>query len=425
MSSRFLRLTLYTLIGTLLCCGDTASLAGDWPQILGPHRNGAADGEALLESWPKSGPQTLWSKQVGMGFAGVAVADGVVIVFHREDDVERVEALEASSGKPLWKADFEADYTPGINPDRGPRCVPLIDKSRDRVFVFGAAGALHCVSLSKGEKIWSRDAKADYRAEDGYFGAGCCPIILGENLLVNIGGFREDAGIVAFSVDTGKTVWKATDEHASYSSPVAANFGGRDYAIFVTGRNTVCIDAKDGVVRFQFPFGRSGPTVNAAVPLLIDDNLFVTASYRIGAKMLQIDGAKTKSLWASDEVMSCQYTTCVHRDGYLYGTDGREDIGTGSLRCIEANSGKVQWSVDRFGLGHIILADDKLLICGVDGKLTLAAASPKGYQELASSEIFQKKSRAIPALSDGRLFIRSTSGEFGELKCFLVGKASR
>src|SRR5579871_3152935 len=77
--------------------------AGDWPQILGPTRNGVAADEKLVDSFPAGGPKIVWEHGVGDGYAGVAVAEGTVVVFHRVDDEEIVEGLDARSGKALWK----------------------------------------------------------------------------------------------------------------------------------------------------------------------------------------------------------------------------------------------------------------------------------------------------------------------------------
>ena len=53
--------------GCLICCvGLAAAVAGDWPQILGPHRNGAADGEKI-QPWDVGGPRTLWTYPLGEG----------------------------------------------------------------------------------------------------------------------------------------------------------------------------------------------------------------------------------------------------------------------------------------------------------------------------------------------------------------------
>ena len=167
-------------------------MAGEWPQILGPQRNGAAIGEQLLDEWPADGPRQLWTYSLGEGFAGAAVADGKTVVFHRQGAQEVLEALDANNGRSLWKAEFPARYRGGVNPDRGPRCVPLIHDGR--VFAYGAAGDLHCVSLDNGDKAWSRTLAKDYDTVEGYFGAGSTPIVAEGLLLVNVGGKKRRPG---------------------------------------------------------------------------------------------------------------------------------------------------------------------------------------------------------------------------------------
>ena len=410
------------LVLLAMVAGRRSAAAGDWPQILGPQRNGAAEGETLADSWPAGGPKLGWSYALGSGYAGPAVVGGRVVVFHRRGDVERIEALDAKTGNRLWRADFEAGYGGGVNSDTGPRCVPLIFK--DRVVVFGAAGDLHCVALADGKKLWSRSLFADYGGSEGYFGAGSTPIAVGDRVLVNVGG-RNDAGLAAFSLADGKTLWKGTSESASYSSPVAANFGGRQHVIFVTRLNAVSVDPADGSERFRFPFGARGPTVNAASPLVFDDYLFVSASYGVGARLSKVGNSGAEKVWANDDVMSSQYTTCVYRDGFLYGVDGREDIGSASLRSIEAKTGKVRWQRDGFGVAHAILAGDKLLLVKSDAEIVLAEATPDAYRQLAVAAPFAGSAvttRALPALSQGRLYVRSSSGSGGQLKCLFVGK---
>ena len=113
------------LAAAMLVLVASAVHGGDWPQILGPHRNGHADDEQLSESWPAGGPKVLWRYSLGSGYAGAAVLGQRVVVFHRVGSSERIECLDTASGKSQWKADFSATYKGGIDPDIGPRCVPL------------------------------------------------------------------------------------------------------------------------------------------------------------------------------------------------------------------------------------------------------------------------------------------------------------
>lgn len=389
---------------------------GDWPQILGPNRNGLALDEQLADSWPTEGPRTLWQREVGQGFAGVAVSGDRLVLFHRLGDELVGEGLDAATGKSRWKTTLPTKYRSSISSDDGPRCVPLIHG--DRVVLLGPAGEMAAVDLNTGKQLWTRELYEEFKAPEGYFGAGSSPIVEDGKLLVNVGG--RGAGLVALSLADGKTLWKATDELASYSSPTAATVGGVRHVVFVTRLNVVSVDAATGEVRFRFPFGARGPTVNAANPLVLGDHVFVSASYGVGAKWAKIGAGTATTEWESDDVMSSQYTTCVEHLGNLYGIDGRQDVGVARLRCIDPRAGKVLWTEEGFGTGNLILADDKLLIAKTDGTLVLARPSPTKYEPLAKVQVLDTTVQALPALAAGRLFVRDTK----TLKCLAVGSST-
>jgi outer membrane protein assembly factor BamB len=409
------RAGLRAVLGALICLAAVApALAGDWPQILGPHRDGKADGEQLA-AWPSTGPKMLWKRPVGSGFAGAAVVGGRAVVFHRVGGDLVAESLDAATGRPHWKVTFPTNYRGSISPDDGPRCVPLVHGNY--VYLLGPGGELACVTLDAGKKVWARQLHQEFDAPDGYFGAGSSPIAEGDKLLVNVGG-SGGAGLAAFGLTDGKTIWKATDEAASYSSPAAATIDGVRHVVFVTRLNVVSVDPRDGAVRFRFPFGQRGPTVNAANPLVLGDHVFVSASYGVGAQWAKIGAKGVTTVWESDDVMSSQYTTSIEYQGVLYGLDGRQDVGVARLRAFDPNSGKVRWTQEDYGTGNFILAGDKSLVMKTDGELVLFTPSPEAYRPLATARIFDTTVQALPALSDGLLLARDTQ----TLKCFRVGK---
>jgi outer membrane protein assembly factor BamB len=378
--------------------------AGDWPQILGPQRNGMGKDEKLTDRLPAAGPAVVWHKPLGNGLAGVAVAGGKLVLFHRQGDTEVVECLDAATGKPHWKAAFPTRYVSTISPDNGPRCVPVIDG--ERVFVYGAGGGLHALAMVDGKKLWSHDCAEEFDAPEGYFGAGSTPIVEGQRLLCNVGGGRSGAGVVAFDTASGKVLWQATDEQASYSSPVAATVDGVRHVIFAARLSALSLDPETGKVRFQFPFGARGPTVNAANPVVLDGHLFLTSSYGVGAVWAKIGKTSAQTIWKNDDTLSSQYPTPVAHGGHLYGIDGRQDVGVARLRCIAPGSGKVLWTEEGFGIAALILADDKLVIVKTDGELVLARPSPARFEKLATARISDSTHRALPALADGRLYVR-------------------
>ncbi len=385
-----------------ICAGQAAG--GDWPQILGPHRDGRAENESLADSWPTTGPKVLWEKPIGRGYAGVAVVGERGVLFHRVENEELVQAFDVRTGKFLWKFAIPSSYVSGISPDDGPRCVPVVHG--DRVIVFGAQGTLACLRLADGGKVWSVDTHAEFRAGEGYFGAGSSPIVEGDKVIVNVGGAKAGAGIVAFSLENGQVVWKATHEDASYSSPIAVTVQGIRHLIVETRLKAVSLNPENGSIRFEVPFGMRGPTVNGANPTVLGDRLFLTASYGIGAVFAKIGDTSLEKLWDSNDLISTQYATCIADGGLIYGLHGRDDQGQASLRCIDPDKQKIVWQKDDFGYATLLFADGKLIVQKTDGTLVLVKASPSQYTELASAQIFNTKTFALPALAAGRLYAR-------------------
>ena len=390
--------------------------AGDWPQILGPNRDGlAAKDEHLADSWPKEGPAVLWQRKVGGGFAGIAVAQETAVLFHRVDDDEVVEALDVTTGKPRWTSKSPTSFSSGFSDDQGPRCTPLIHS--DRVIVFGVQGMLRCLELKSGKKVWERATHAEFKAPEGYFGAGSSPIVVGDKVLVNVGAGKAGAGVVAFDLATGKTLWKSVSDDASYSSPIARTIDGVQHVIFVTRLKTVSVDPETGKVRFEFPFGKRGPTVNGATPVVLDGSLLVSAHYGVGAVFAKIGASGADELWSSDDIFSSQYMTPLTHNGLVYGVHGQERVSEPDLRCFDAKTQKVLWSKKDFAFGTMIQADGKFVTLTTDGELILWKPDSKRYQELARTTVFRSTTRALPALSNGRLFVRDSS----TLKCLQLG----
>jgi outer membrane protein assembly factor BamB len=214
------------------------AIATDWPQFLGPNRNGTYAGPPLLETWGPSGPKIVWRKQVGQAFAGPVVIQNRVLLFHRVGNEEVLESLDAKTGAPGWRYAYPTNYRDDFGFDEGPRAVPVV--ADGIVYTFGAQGQLHAVDLVKGTRVWSVDTMKTFNVPKGFFGAAGSPLVEGGRVIANIGG--DKAGIVAFEPKTGKVLWTATDDDASYSSGMAATIGGRRSAIFLTRDSLVGLD---------------------------------------------------------------------------------------------------------------------------------------------------------------------------------------
>lgn len=381
-------------------------LAGDWPQFHGPTRDNQSAETGLNWSWPKDGPPIAWKLDAGQGWAGPVVAGEQLIFFHRVQNDEVVLCLDPATGKERWKFAYRTRYQDQFGFDEGPRATPII--TGERVFTLGANGDLHGLELATGKKLWSRNLLEDYGASKGFFGVACSPIAAGGKLLVNVGG--RNAGIVAFDPATGKELWKANNDDASYSSPTVAEIGGKPHALFLTRAGLVSLDPASGKEHFAFPWRpRLNESVNAATPLVWKDEVFITVSYGAGAALLRPKAGEVEELWSGDKSMSCQFNTPVRVGDYLYGAHGRVDARNVDLRCVEWKTGAVKWSQPKFGSTSLIAVDGGLLGLVESGDLVRFEASAKGYAEKARASILGSPTRAAPALSGGRLYARDGS----------------
>ena len=368
------------------------AVSADWPQFLGPERNGIYRGPALAETWPAQGPRVAWRKTVGQGFAAPVVAGNRLIVFHRVGPRGIVEALDPLTGASVWRYPYPTTYRDDFGFDEGPRAVPVV--ADGIVYTFGAEGQLHAVNVATGQRVWSEDTMKRFNVPKGFFGAAGSPLVEGGRVIANVGGPK--AGIVAFDAKSGQVQWTATTDQASYSSGVAATFPSGRRAIFLTRNALVGLDPATGTVAFRRNWqARANASVNVASPLVVGDPIFVSAEYGPGAGVLRVDGSNLVELWASDEAMSNHYATSVHRDGILYGFHGRQEFGP-SLRAVELRTGKVRWNQDQFRAGTVTLVGDRLLIVREGGEMILAPASPDGFKPIARAQILPGDDPRLP-----------------------------
>ena len=227
---------------------------GDWPQILGPNRNGIYTGPEIVPSFPRTGPPPLWKRDVGAGFAGPAVAGDRLILFHRVNNRETVEAMDANTGKTIWTFDYPTSYRDDFGFDEGPRAVPVI--AGGRVFTHGADGMLHGIDFASGKMLWSVDTRKVFEAPKGYFGVASSPVVDGTRVLVNVGG-KTKGGIVAFDAASGKTLWTATSDEPSYSAPIVADIDGQHTGVFFTRTGLVAARSGDRQGSLSIPLARA------------------------------------------------------------------------------------------------------------------------------------------------------------------------
>ncbi|MCY2931010.1 MAG: PQQ-binding-like beta-propeller repeat protein [Planctomycetota bacterium] len=381
----------------LLACGVlwSAGQAGggkDWPGFLGAQRDGSSSETGWSTDWGASGPKTLWQAQVGVGYSCVSVSDGKAYTMGNAADVDTVFCFDAVKGDVIWKKTYPCKG--GSYP--GPRCSPTVDGAR--VYTVSIEGLIACWDAAKETPLWSHKA-SEYGGNPGNWGFACSPLILGDRVIVDVGV------TVAFNKNTGELAWKTPPHKAGYSSPKAFRSGARDLLAVFAGDGLQIFSADKGEPIAATPW-KTSYDVNAALPIISGDGIFITSGYGKGGALLQLQDKALTKAWEKNE-LSSQFSTPVLLEGYLYGVTGNVNGGQ-SLTCLELKSGAVKWTAP--GSGATILVGGKLVILGSKGRLAVAQASPDAYKELAATELGAGEWWNAPTLSHGLIYCRSHQG---------------
>ena len=414
----------------------------DWPQFLGPQRNGQTDEVGLLPTWPDTGPPQRWQKSIGTGYSAPSIRGDRLVLHHREGAQEIVEALSAESGESLWKHSYPSDYVDPFGYNNGPRCAPVL--SENRCYTFGAEGKLCCLDLANGDVIWQRDTHKDWNVPSPYFGVGSTPVLDSGRLLVMVGG-QPNSGMVALEPETGRVLWesvgqdnwqgvpitiwpgkrtlrwKGYEKSASYATPVVATVHDRPALFCLMRQGLIGLDPKTGKTSGKFFFRSTNDySVNAACPVVVGNQVLISnAYYRTGSVLLSVaaDG-ELKPVWSTKK-LEIHWATPIHHQGYLYAFSGRNEPDARFI-CLEWSTGKVLWDRDErwekgsgipdvYGRGSLIKAEGRLIVLGESGLLGQFSLNPKKDEELARFQVpgLRYPCWAGPVLSNGNLYLRS------------------
>jgi outer membrane protein assembly factor BamB len=131
--------------------------AQDWPQYLGPGRNGVSTQKDIMRTWPQQGPEVLWTAEIGIGYGGPVIKDGKAYLLDRDDKVgDKLRCFDITSGKELWNFAYDA---PGSVMFPGSRSIPTVDGNK--IYTVGPYGNLYCIDLDTHKPVWNSNVWTD------------------------------------------------------------------------------------------------------------------------------------------------------------------------------------------------------------------------------------------------------------------------
>ena len=408
-------------------------LASDWPQWRGPNRDGVWTESGIRSSFPVTGLVPKWKAPVGFGYSSPIIASGKLylsdLIVEKTNVHERVSCFDARSGKRVWQtqhATFPPDWF--FNPEqmRGPGATPVIHNGR--VYAISMFMTLECFDARTGAVIWKHELTTEYQLPPSSLDAS--PLVDGNLLIVSIGG-RPAAGVVAFNLLTGREVWRALAEAATWSSPVIISAGGTRQLIVWMRQSVTSLNPTNGEVYWREPTVSGGSPGFSAVstPVIQGDRLLISGL------MFQLDQTKpgAKVLWpdtpsGTRRILS-DTSTPLFKDNFVYCPRSG-----GLFVCLDAATGCELWQTNtvtalrRGACVHLTPNGTSLFLFTDQGDLVRAELTPTGYRELErvhliepTSPLFENKfAWSAPAFANRHIFVRNDR----ELRCYSLAEHS-
>ncbi len=381
-------------VPTLTVDGEVGA---SWPRFRGPADDGIYFGGPISLDWPL--PE-LWKQPVGGGYSGFVIAGGQAITLEQRGTREVVASYASRSGVEIWTHSWEALFQESMGGD-GPRGTPTLDLGK--VYALGATGELRALNAVDGELVWRVNILEDNGASNLQWGVSSSPLVV-DDLLIVLPGGPSGRSVVAYDKDSGEMVWAAQDDVQSYSSPMLATLAGERQLLVAAAKRVMGLSVEDGGLLWDYPW-ETAYDVNAAQPILVDDESFLISSgYDHGAALVAVkaegEGFEAETVWF-ERMLKTRFNNSVLFDGFVYGLDA------GILTCIDVASGKRQWKGGRYGYGQLVLAGEHLIVITEKGELALVEARPEKRVEVAKFNAISGKTWNHLAIGDGVLLVRN------------------
>jgi outer membrane protein assembly factor BamB len=385
----------------------------NWNQFRGPERNGHIPTQTVSIDWTKP-PKTRWSTPCGLGHSSIITSDKLSITMEQDQDKEILIARSFEDGAETWRVAEKTKWHDMLS-GRGPRSTPTLHNGK--LYTLFSHGKLSRVDANSGNVEWSILVTPE-SYEFPEWGLAISPLIWNDMIILSLGG--ENSAVKAYSINSGEQIWQSeVAGKAVYLSPEVLRLLDEDHLIVSLVGMIVSLDPKNGKTLWEKPWKIFMNNAQIVQPIAVsNDSILLAAGYGKGAECFTIardeenEKYRVQSSWKSKD-LKAKFSNPIFKDGYLYG------LSENLLVCLEAKTGKLMWRGKKYSYGRILLVDQKLLILGHSGVLSIIDATPEEFREISSRQLLSDaRCWNGPAFVNGYLLARN--GE--QIACFDFGK---
>ena len=396
--------TLVVLVLSLFLFSECSSQ--DISQWRGDNRDGQYIESNLLDHWPESGPDLLWSADgLGRGYAAPVVTDDKLFVNGEIDGISHLFAFDLE-GKLLWKTamgkEFLGDGFSATYP--GARSTPTVVD--DLVYTVSGLGQMICCDVANGRIKWKKNFINDLDGYIPYFGFAESLAIDTDNVYCYPSGAENN--FVALDRLSGETKWTtpALKDTASYNSPIFIELPERTLLVTMSQYYLFGIDHKNGELLWSYDIkGYEAEGDHCNTPIYRDGYIYQVFGdrYSQGTVKLKLsdDGSSVSEVWHNDRVKN-NFAGFIMHDNLLFLT-----IKGKYLKALELDHGQVVDSV-KVATGALIFSDNKFICYGQNGEVSLVNYKQGKFEKGGSFRLPKGKGQHFshPVLADGIMYIR-------------------
>ena len=381
----------------------------NWNQFRGPERNGHIPTQTVSIDWSKP-PKTRWSTSCGLGHSSIITSDKLAVTMEQDQDQEILIARSFEDGQEAWRVTEKTKWHDMLS-GTGPRSTPTLHNGK--LYTLFSHGKLSRVDANSGKVEWSIQVTPE-SYEFPEWGLAISPLIWNDMVILSLGG--ENSAVKAYSINSGEQIWQSeVAGKAVYLSPEILRLMDEDHLIVSLVGKIVSLDPKNGKTLWEKPWKIFMNNVQIVQPIAVsNDSIVMAAGYGKGAECFTIsrdeesEKYRVQSSWKSKD-LKAKFSNPILKDGYLYG------LSENLLVCLEAKTGKLMWRGKKYSYGRILLVDQKLLILGHSGVLSVIDATPEEFREISSRQLLSNaRCWNGPAFVNGYLLARN--GE--QIACF-------
>jgi outer membrane protein assembly factor BamB len=389
------------------------AFAQEWTRFRGPNGSGQSNAESIPAKW--SDDDYNWVVDLpGSGHSSPVVYAGRVFVQSADPETgtQYVLCFSGDDGRMIWKQEFRSDVYHIHLRNSLASASPAVDADH----VYAAWGTPARISLlafdHDGKLAWSRDDLGPYESQHGF---GSSPIVAGDLVILSNQQMASDdrgaetSAILAFDRHTGELRWSTprTSDKASYSVPCLhqTKDGNTELLNCSTTHGVYSLDLETGHENWSYRDAFSMRTVSS--PVIVGDRVFgSTGSGAGGNYVVAVDLNTHELAYKIDRQAPYVPTVVAAGDVVILWSD------QGTVACIDPETGRAHWTkrVEGNYSGSPVRVADKIFCVSDDGEV-VALAADKNFKLLGRSSLGQP-SRSTPAVSDGRMYLRTYSKLF-------------